>query len=234
MRPGVISILDDARGKLSAYAALLNYRFANLCVKAAPESLLPVMVVVGEETQNIENVAKVRLTPEREDQFEIFPLSPDFLMPIVKGIAEVHPEFKIDLVGFEGSDDPDDRIIVATMPVVDDTRHDILTEAVGVLSDTANAQIETTFTLFTARLAARLADADPEELDEAKDQLQQLHDKASDICKQYRADKEKEIEDAYQRFLAEKAEKEAVLQKAQEEAQNLQAGLQMKMTPGDD
>ena len=233
MRASVINILDDARSKMSAYAALLNYRFANLCIKATPESLLPIVVVLGGETQNIEKVAKARLTPDREDQFEIYPLSPDFLMPIVKGIKEVHPEFKIDLVEFDGSDDPDDRFIVATMPIVDDTRHKILTDAVGVLADTANSQLEATFTLYTARLATHLAEAKPEELDEAKDQLQQLHDKANDICKEYRANKEEEIESAYKQWQEDQAQKQSASQEV-EAAQNLQAGLQMKMTPGDE
>ena len=233
MKQSVISELEDARGKLSAYAALLHYRLANVCVKAAPEALLSITVKVEGQEQTIESVARARLAEGRDDRFEIYPLAPEFLLPLVKGIQMAHPEFKLDIVGFEGSDEPEDRYIEATMPEVNDVRHDFLVEAVKLLSDGCNAQLEATFAAFTARLATKLAGLPADELDEAKDQLQQLHDSACNLCKQYKTNKEEEIEGAYKQYKAEQAEKEARIQETVA-AHNEKAGMQMKFNPEDE
>lgn len=233
MKPSVMNLLDDARKKMSGYAALLNYRFANLCIKAAPEALLPISVEVGADALSLEKVAKARIG-QRDDQFEIFPLGADLLLPVVKGIKEAHPEFKVDLVGIDGSDEPEDQYILVTMPPMDDARHKVLTDGVSTLSDACNAHLDATLSYFTAQMAVRMAGATPEEMDEAKDQLQQLHDTAADTCQQYRDNKTQEIEEAYQRFLADREEKEGKLKAAAAAADQAQAGFQMKFTPEDE
>ncbi|MBR5043420.1 MAG: ribosome recycling factor [Bacteroidales bacterium] len=232
MKASIVQLLDSAKKKMSGYAALFNYRLMNLCVLASPEALLPVQVEVGGELLPIEQVAKARNAEGREDQFEIYPLDKDWLFPIVKGIADVHPEFKIEIKDLEDGDEEDleNKYILATMPPVDDVRHDVLTDAIGVLSDACDAKIKATFDYYSAQIPLELVGASAEDLDEAKNALQEVHDSHDDLCKQFRAAKEKEIEDAYQQFLAEKAEKQA---KFEEEvaARNEQAAQQMKWTP---
>lgn len=222
MRNSVIKLLGEAQSKMSAYAALLNYRLANLCVKAAPEALLPIQVEVDGDSKPLEKVAQVCNAEGREDQFELYPMNPDLLFPLIKGINSVHPEFKIELKFAEGSEDEEDRYVVATMPEVDDVRHDLLTDAVKVLSDGCNTQQDITFSRYSAQLVTMLAGAKAEEIDEAKDALQQLHDTATGLCKQFRATKEQEIEDAYAVYQAKKAEK-----KQNDAASNAGNGMQM-------
>jgi hypothetical protein len=234
MKQSVIKELEDARSKLSAHAALLNYRFANLCIEAAPEALLSVTIEADGGQMHLEKAARARNAEGRKDQFELFPTDPDYLVPIVKGIMEVHPEFKIDIVQFEGSDDPEDRYILATMPEVDDARHEVLTDAVAVLADACNTRMEAVIASCTTNLTLLLSNATPEELDEAKDQLKQFQDMADDLCKQYRENKEQEIEDAYQQYLEKKAEKEASLKAEAEARKEQMAGMQMKFTPEDE
>ena len=53
-----------------------------------------------------------------------------------------------------------------------------------------------------------MASAKPEEIDEAKEELQKVYDQMKDICKSYREEKEKQIEEAYQEYLKKKAEAE--------------------------
>ncbi|MBO4341072.1 MAG: ribosome recycling factor [Bacteroidales bacterium] len=234
MKQSVIKVLEEARSKLSAHAALLNYRYANLCIEAAPEALLSVTVNAEGEEMPIEKAARAKNASDRKDQFEIFPTDPSFLIPIVKGIMDVHPEFKIEVKHFEDSDDPEDSYILATMPEVDDARHELLTDAVGVLADGCDTQMKVVFATCTTKLAHLLMDADPEELDEAKDQLQQFKDMADDLCKQYRENKEAEIEAAYQNYLEKKAAKEAEINEKAEAMKEQLAGMQMKFTPEDE
>lgn len=234
MKQSIIRELEDARSKLSAYAALLNYRFANLCIEAAPEALLPVMVEVEGNQMRMEKAARAKNAEGRKDQFEIFPLEPEFLVPIVKGIMDAHPEFKIDIMQFNDSDDPQERYILATMPEVDDARHDVLTNAVSALSEACKTRMEAIVTSCVSKLTLMLATSGPEELDEAKDQLKEFQDTADDLCKQYRENKEQEIEEAYQRYLEKKAEKEAGLQAEAEARKEQLAGMQMKFTPQDE
>ena len=46
------------------------------------------------------------------------------------------------------------------------------------------------------KIIKQLASAKPEEIDEAKEELQKIYDQMKDICKSYREEKEKQIEEA--------------------------------------
>lgn len=228
MRTSVNKLLGEAKKKMSGYAALLNYRYANLCIKARPEALLSLKL----EDHPIEDVAKACNAPDRDDQFEIYPLDSVLLMPLVKAVKRVHPEFDIELKQPVWSDDEADRYILATMPVVNKDRHDALMEAVAVLADWCDAKMKAVFTYVAAQIPLKLVDAQPDEIDEAKDALQQLNDQHADLCKQYRADKEAEIEEAYKRYQEEQAKKQAEKEE-QDAAHNGLAGLQMNLDPDD-
>ena len=236
MRSSVISLLEDAQKKMSGYTALFNYRLHNLCVKAAPEALLSITVKVEGEVRDFEKVAQAQNPEGRDDQFEIFPMYKEWLFPIVKGIKEVHPEFELDILDLDDNADENDedreRYILATMPVIDDNRHDALMQAVKILSDVVSGQLEFVFSRCSADVALKLVNAPAEELDEAKDALQQLHDRHEDLCKTFRADKEEEIEEAYAVWQAAQADR--VETRQEEAAHNESAGLQMKWKPEDD
>ena len=234
MKQTILNYLDEAQKKMSGYAALFNYRLMNLCIKASPEALLPIEVEYKGSNLPIEDVALARNAPGREDQFEIYPKDRDYLIPILKGMKVVHPEFKIELKDIEQSEEEEkDQFILATMPEVDDVRHEVLTDAVGALSDECDGKIQAVFTYYSGQIAIKLAGAPPDEVNEAKDALQEVFDNHKDICKQFRDAKEKEIEDAYQLFQAQKAEKQAQLAEKQA-ALGEQAGQQMKWSQDDE
>ncbi|MBR5723898.1 MAG: hypothetical protein IKX62_00810 [Bacteroidales bacterium] len=236
MRKSIISLLDEAQKKMGGYVSLLNYRYMNLCIKALPEALLAIMVKTEDGDEPIENVAKARNPKDRDDQFEILPLSPDLLIPLVKGIKIAHPEFDLDIRDANPDSVDKDRVqyIVATMPVVNKDRHDVLMQAVAMLSDACNGILDATMADYAARIVVKLIDAPGEEVDEAKDSLQQIRDRYDEMSKTFRADKEKEIEEAYARYQEEQAEKEAKKQEEEDSAQEAQAGLKMKWNPDDD
>ena len=97
MNATVITLLDSAKARMSAYAALLNYRYMNLSVKAEPAALLSFTVNVAGAEWPLEKAARVRNAPGREDQFEIYPNSADLATPILKGLFSAHPEYKTEI-----------------------------------------------------------------------------------------------------------------------------------------
>ena len=118
----VITEIDSAQKKLSAYVTLLSYRYMNLCVKAELGALMPVNVYVGDESYNIEDVANV-CSPD-EFQFAVYPKNENNQQAIIQGVYEAHPEFKMEMKNDGGS------YILYTMPVVDENRHDLLMNAI--------------------------------------------------------------------------------------------------------
>ena len=76
------------------------------------------------------------------------------------------------------------------------------------ISEEMTAKIDTTHAAYGAEIIKQLASAKPEEIDEAKEELQKIYDQMKDICKSYREEKEKQIEEAYQDYLKKKAEAE--------------------------
>ena len=234
MKQIITFLLDDASKKMSGYAALFNYRLMNLCIKATPEALLPIKVEMGGTSLNLEDVALARNAPERDDQFEIYPKDREFLSPLLKGVKEVHPEFKIEMKDME-MEGEEERVqyILATMPVVDDARHEVLKDAVTVLSDACNAKIQATFLSYSGQIPLKLVGAPEDEVKEATDALKEVFDNHKDLCKQFKEEKEKEIEEAYQQFQAEKAELQAKIAEKQA-ALGDKAGQQMKWGQDDE
>ena len=94
------------------------------------------------------------------------------------------------------------------MPVVDDDRHDVLMDSVKTLFDETKTRMDFHISVCTAKVTTQLASAPAEEIKEAKDGIQELSDKYGDLAKQFREQKEKEIEDAYQLYLKQQEEKD--------------------------
>ena len=69
-------------------------------------------------------------------------------------------------------------------------------------------------------------------MDEAKESLQKVNDTYSELIKGFREEKEKEIEEAYQRYLTEKTAEEQN-RKEEEAAHGTDKGLSMQMLTGE-
>lgn len=237
MKKSVALMLGEMQKKMSGYAVLLNYRFMNLCVKAEPASLMPVTVPVNGEDMDIEEVADVAIP--QENQLEVYPKDSSLLFAISKAIHEAHPEFKIeersrnDESGESEGGDEEDKSILCTMPVVDKDRYDLYMNGVSTLSDEVKVKLDSNHVLYGNKIAAKLMGASVEEIDEAKKMLEEIYNGHVDLCKEYRENKEKEIEDAYQLYLSEQSQKEAAAQE-EEAARGETAGSAMKMMGGEE
>lgn len=211
MRITVYKLLQEAQQKMNGYAVYMNYQFMHFGVKAEPAALLSVEVEVGGERMNLEDVADVAIP--QDDQFALIPKEQDFLFDICKAVAQAHPDYKIGQKSINGEeedslDGEEDRYVLCTMPEVNDDRHDVGMNYVKAIYEEMTAKIDTTHAAYGAEIIKQLASAKPEEIDEAKEELQKIYDQMKDICKSYREEKEEQIEEAYQDYLKKKAEAE--------------------------
>lgn len=95
------------------------------------------------------------------------------------------------------------------MPEVNKDRHDTLLDGVNTLYDQCKGKLDTNHTVYKSRLTAKLLGGSEEETKEAEDKLEEVYSKHDEICLQFKSDKIKEIEEAYQRYLTEQANKQA-------------------------
>ena len=231
MRRAVEILLGEMKGKMGGYAVLLQYRYLNLCVKAEPAALLSLTVIDSEgEQHDIENVATSTL--KNEYQFEIIPNEEGLVFPICKALMRSHPEFKQEVIKAEENDrlnpqDDDEKHIICTMPEVDKNRHDLLMDTVSALYDECLVQLEKAHGVYVAKMTSKMAGQSAGDTQEAMDAVDATYDQHKDIVKQYKELKEKEIEEAYQRWLTEKQEQEEQ-QQEEHAARNDQAGLSMR------
>lgn len=222
MKRSIISQYDQLKDRLGSYVGLMNYRYMNLCVKAEEASLLPVIVVIEDEAKRIEEIANI--AKDGDYAFKVFPQYEEDLMAIGKGIAQVHPEFKQELMNMhvvpDEGEPQDVPYIQLTMPDVNDDRKKVLDTATDAFYNECKVQMEAAKAEAEAKIAALSVGEKESEIDKLKDAVKKLDKTWTDKRDQLHDDKLKEIEEGYNRYLQSKAEAE---QKLQEE----------KMTTGD-
>lgn len=203
----VITEIDSAQKKMSAYVTLLNYRYMNLCVKAEVGALMPVTVYIGDDAYNIEDVATVN-SPD-DFQFGVYPKNDNNLQDIIQGIYEAHPEFKMEIASIDGSSESDKRYLLYTMPDVDENRHDFLENAIKVLHEECCARIDAIHLEYKERLLENMVKISQAEADEAVDALDEIRQKSLAMADSQLEKKQQEIDDALARYLEQKEKKEA-------------------------
>lgn len=220
MRRIIINEFQDLSDALSSYSSMFAYRIKNLCVKVDTASLLPIQVMVEGEMQNLE---KCTIIAQKDDyNYMIFPKFDEDMDALQQGIAVAHPEFKqkiesmkVDTVDREGkSKQTDARYVLVTMPDVDDERYDILKDGVKLAYDQCKAQMDAA----NAKADVRLAELCVGESKENMDLIKQERDKLNEQWEGHRDklynEKLQEIEDAHNKWLADRDAKE---QKRQED-----------------
>ena len=178
----IISQIDEAQKRMSGYIALLNYRFKNLCVKADIAALLPVSVYANGEELNIEDVANVNMPDEY--QLGVYPKEVEDLQPIIQGIYEAHPEFKMEIMSTDDSEDEASKYVLYTMPEVDKNRRDFLMTGVKGLYEESQARIEAVYAKYQTRFAEMLVNASVQDASDANKALEDAYDRCSDMTEQ--------------------------------------------------
>lgn len=232
MRITIETLIHEMESRLGGYVTLLVYRYANLCVKAQPLSLLSAQIIDEEMGEmKLEQVAGVMLLDEYH--LKLVPFDPRFNFPLCKAIKLEHPEFKQDLVKPENGEE-DERILILTMPEVNKDRRDVLIDSVNVLFDGCKAKMDKTSAEYRLKLEKKIVTLPTDdERNEAKDALDSSIKNHQGIVDKVKEDKVKEIEEAYQRYLDEQT---AQRNKADETAaaRGESAGRQMRVGDSDE
>ena len=239
MRRSIIKEFDQLGESLSNQSAQFAYRMKNLCVKAEEVALLPVEILIEGEFQKLESCATIG---KKDDySFMVFPNYEEDLETMGKGIFRVHPEFKqkiesmqVDSVDEAGKNKSMDvHYILLTMPEVDDDRYDVLKDGVKVCYEECKARME----VLNRKADAKFAELTIGDTDEDVEKLKAAREKLNEQWYGHRDklynEKLQEIEEAHNKWLAERGEEER--KRMEDEAShNADVALSMRMTPEED
>ena len=239
MRRSIIKEFDQLGESLSNQSAQFAYRMKNLCVKAEEVALLPVEILIEGEFQKLESCATIG---KKDDySFMVFPNYEEDLETMAKGIFRVHPEFKqkigsmqVDSVDEAGKNKSMDvHYILLTMPEVDDDRYDVLKDGVKVCYEECKARME----VLNRKADAKFAELTIGDTDEDVKKLKAAREKLNEQWYGHRDKlyngKLQEIEEAHNKWLAERGEEER--KRMEDEAShNDDVALSMRMTPEED
>lgn len=187
--------LQDFAKKVRGYNTLFNYRLMNLCVKAEPAALIPVIVNVGGKDYDLEKVADIR-KPD-DNFFEIRSKNENNLQKIIEGIFNVHPEFILEMKTEKDLEDQDVAYAKYSMPPVDKDRRDLLCNLTKAFYDECIAHIEAAHAKQEATFVEMLLKAPAKDADEARGELKEIYDSGKEEAGTMRDAKLKEIEEAY-------------------------------------
>ena len=206
-------LFDETKQKMNGHTMLFYFHLSNLCIKADPMALLSATIKIEDKDLNLEDVASVSIP--NDNQFAVRAKDAEYIMPITKGIKLEHPEFKLEEKTEKDEITGEDYVVIYyTMPEMNEERHNVCLEYIKANFDATSAKLEAIFSQGSAKVALKMTGASEENIKLAKDTLQEIYDWHTDTLKKLKEDKEKEVEDAYQAYLAsEQAENKASLEK---------------------
>jgi ribosome recycling factor len=192
-------IFDETKQKMNGHTMLFYFHLSNLCITADPMALLSATVKIEGQDLNLEDVASVSIPNDK--QFSILPKDKDYLVPITKAIKLEHPEFKLEEKEEKDEITGENNIVIYyTMPEMNQERHDICMELIKADFDATNTKLEAIFSQGSAKVALKMANASEENMQLAKDKLQEIYDWHTDTLKKLKEEKEKEVEEAFQAY----------------------------------
>jgi ribosome recycling factor len=192
-------IFDETKQKMNGHTMLFYFHLSNLCITADPMALLSATVKIEGQDLNLEDVASVSIPNDK--QFAVLPKDKDYLAPITKAIKLEHPEFKLEEKTEKDEITGEENIVMYyTMPEMNQERHDICMELIKTDFDATNTKLEAIFSQGSAKVALKMANASEENMQLAKDKLQEIYDWHTDTLKKLKEEKEKEVEEAFQAY----------------------------------
>ena len=216
MKVKISNVLIQTQERLVGYVTEMSYGYAQLCVKADPSSLLSFEEKIDDKTYRMEDMARVVVHDKEgdDDKIDLYPIQPAFITLLITGMYSKHPEFIISLEKIAEADEDDDspqvKFVRLTMPKVTKERRDLLLRAIDMLDYRCQGHHEQMKVKYSAELVKECIGEKPEKIDEAKNIMDALLKQYSDIREQLTTQKKEEVENAYQRYLREKAGKDGV------------------------
>lgn len=192
-------LFDETKQKMNGHTMLFYFHLSNLCITADPMALLSATIKIEGKELNLEEVASVAIPNDK--QFAITAKDKEYVLPITKAIKLEHPEFEIEEKTEKNEITGEDEIVIYyTMPKMNKERHDVCMEYIKAQFDITNTKLEAIFSYGSSKVALKMNGASEENMQLAKDKLQEIYDWHIGTVKKLKEDKEKEVEEAYQAF----------------------------------
>lgn len=194
------TFIQVASKDIFSYVVLLNYHYQNLPIKAEPVSLLPIQVEIEGKQYPLDDISVVS-KPEW-NQLRIHPNNEEYIPFICKSIPIFHPEFKIETTHYLIEQlGKEQRVVLLTMPEVDDERYKILNDGCKSLASQCKGVVKEKYAKHETLLPIKLNGLSPEKLNVAKERLSKSHDDAIKNIDELLNDKLEEIEKAHKEYL---------------------------------
>lgn len=209
MNSEVAALAEIFQTRAANKLTLMKLNFCNLCVKADPAALLGVRVMDGESELDIEQVATISKPDDNEQVFYIIPKQEGFLKAIEDALKKEHPEFirKTIKVRLSAGSDATADVLEVEVPELDQTRHDVLVKGVDTYKNLFNTQLEAEKVVMTVRIAPLMLNASKEDREAVDEGMNQTCENVKKDAESAAEAKKKELDEALERYLAEKAER---------------------------
>ncbi len=225
MRPKIEFLLNETNEAMCAYSALYMFRLSNISIEAKAIALISTSVTIGGNSCGLEVVSTINIP--NKNQYAIYPKNEEYIMPIINGVRDEHPEYSVSLENLEQEEsltqeeldelgikrediqEPVDHYLLFTIPDVDEARRDSYVEMTNTLFDVAIVSLNEEKQQFLAKSGKWLFGADDSELEEMNSAIDSALTTNKESCESLRDKKLEEIEQAYQLYLDNKSEKES-------------------------
>ena len=196
----IFAEINEFSQKENGYLALFCLRLGNFCVKANPQAMLSATINLEGSEYNFEDVAEA--TRPNDYTFDVTPKNANSLPAIIMGIAEVHPEFKVNVKIKEHDGGFKERHIIYTMPEVNKERRDLLNEVSRTFHKECVAKLDWAYGKRLADTAQLLTKMPVQDAENARKVFEKTYHDAKENAEKLLNAKLQEIEEGYQRYLA--------------------------------
>lgn len=216
MKHKIVNVIVEAQERLLGYIGQMSYEYAQLCIKADPSSLLGYEEVINGQKMRMEDLARVVVHEEENDndKIDIYPNDPGFLPCIMGGMMTIHPEMKFSLEKYEEAEEDDDnpelKFLRLTMPEMNDDRRKIILAAIDAIDEMCKANHEKTKVKYAAQLSTVTLSESAADADNAKSLFDQLFSNYSQMRKELTQQQKELVDKAFQRYLKEKAKEDGI------------------------
>lgn len=214
------------KNRMLGYLFLMQYRFANLCIKADPLALMSIEVDCSGNALKIEEVANV--ATKDDYTFMVVPKYSQLLQNIIEGTKIEHPEFKVSVAKRYDVENSDEDAAYFRMPEVNDDRKKEMEDAVDLFGDECKAKLESCHDLFKLRVGEKLVGEEKKDVDARMGEIEETFEKNMSSRQTLIDQKKKEIAEAWEQWRAGQAERDAAAAEASD-ASGKDSILKMKM-----
>ena len=119
----------------------------------------------------------------------------------MRGVEEMHPEFKMEVKTEKQDDGKEIHHVVYTMPDVDKTRRDLINETSKIFHKECLAKLNVCYVKQQTQMTEAFEHLSASDVDEAKDSLKKIYEESKKQADKLLDAKLQETEEAYQHYL---------------------------------